>query len=91
MTCTGGHRCNHCHRMLQVKPKLPDVKIRSHRFPDATGGMDNGFSSYAVPAFCHRPGFFIFYFLFLFLLFLYHFIDPWAEPMLVTYIVSVYY
>ena len=28
--------------LLRVKPKLPDTKIRSHRFPDETGGMDNG-------------------------------------------------
>ena len=42
--------------MLQVKPKLPGVMTRSHRFPDATGGMDSGFSSCAVPAFCRSPG-----------------------------------
>ena len=42
--------------LLQVKPKLPGVKTRSRRFLDATGGMDNGFSSCAAPAFCHGPG-----------------------------------
>ena len=42
--------------MLQVKPKLPGVMTRSHRFLDAMGGMDSGFSSCAVPAFCHGPG-----------------------------------
>ena len=42
--------------MLRVKPKLPGVKTGSRRFPDVTGGMDNGFSSCAAPAFCHGPG-----------------------------------
>ena len=42
--------------MLQVKPKLPGAKTGSRRFPDVTGGMDSGFSSCAVPAFCHGPG-----------------------------------
>ena len=42
--------------LLRVKPKLPDAKIGSHRFPDATGGIDNGFSLCTVPAFCHGPG-----------------------------------
>ena len=42
--------------LLQVKPKLPSVKIRSHRFPDATGGMDSGFSLCTAPAFCCGPG-----------------------------------
>ena len=42
--------------MLRVKPKLPGVKTGSHRFPDATGGMDSGFSSCAAPAFCRGPG-----------------------------------
>ena len=42
--------------LLQVKPKLPDAKIRSRRFLDAMGGMDNGFSSCTAPAFCRGPG-----------------------------------
>ena len=42
--------------MLQGKAKLPGVKTRSRRFLDATGGMDSGFSSCAVPAFCCGPG-----------------------------------
>ena len=42
--------------LLQVKPKLPGAKTGSHRFPDATGGMDSGFSSCAAPAFCCGPG-----------------------------------
>ena len=42
--------------LLQVKPKLPDAKIRTRRFLDATGGMDSGFSSCAAPAFCRGPG-----------------------------------
>ena len=42
--------------LLQVKPKLPNAKIGSHRFLDAKGGMDDGFSSCAVPAFWHSPG-----------------------------------
>ena len=42
--------------LLRVKPKLPSAKTGSRRFPDAMGGMDNGFSSCAVPAFCHGPG-----------------------------------
>ena len=42
--------------MLQVKPKLPGAKTGSRRFLDTTGGMDNGFSSCAAPAFCHGPG-----------------------------------
>ena len=42
--------------LLQVKPKLPNAKIRSCRFPDVTGGMDNGFSSCTALAFCHGPG-----------------------------------
>ena len=42
--------------MLRVKPKLPGAKTGSHRFPDATGGMDSGFSSCTAPAFCRSPG-----------------------------------
>ena len=42
--------------LLPVKPKLPDAKIGSHRFPDAVGGMDNGFSWCTAPAFCRGPG-----------------------------------
>ena len=42
--------------MLQVKPKLPGVKTGSRRFLDATGGMDSGFSSCAVPDFCRGSG-----------------------------------
>ena len=42
--------------VLQVKPKLPGVKSGSCRFPDVMGGMDNGFSPCAVPAFCRGPG-----------------------------------
>ena len=42
--------------LLRVKPKLPGAKTGSHRLPDAMGGMDNGFSSCAAPAFCHGPG-----------------------------------
>ena len=42
--------------VLRVKPKLPNAKIGSCRSPDATGGMDNGFSSCAAPAFCCGPG-----------------------------------
>ena len=42
--------------MLQVMPKLPSMKTRSHRFPDVMGGMDSGFSSCTVPAFCRGPG-----------------------------------
>ena len=42
--------------MLRVKPKLPGAKTRSRRFPDATGGMDSGFSSCGAPAFCRSPG-----------------------------------
>ena len=42
--------------LLQVKPKLPNVKIGSCRSPDAMGGMDNGFNSCAAPAFCCSPG-----------------------------------
>ena len=46
----------YCHPMLRVKPKLPDAKTRSCRFPDAMGGMDNGFSLCTAPAFCCSPG-----------------------------------
>ena len=42
--------------LLQVKPKLPGTKTGSRRLPDVTGGMDNGFSSCAAPAFCRCPG-----------------------------------
>ena len=42
--------------MLQVKPKLPGAKTGSRRFPDVMGGMDSGFSSCTVPAFCRGPG-----------------------------------
>ena len=42
--------------LLRVKPKLPSVKTRSCRFPDVMRGMDSGFSSCAVPAFCCSPG-----------------------------------
>ena len=42
--------------LLRVKPKLPGAKTGSRRFPDTTGGMDNGFSSCAAPAFCRGPG-----------------------------------
>ena len=42
--------------LLRIKPKLPGAKTGSRRFLDATGGMDNGFSSCAAPAFCHGPG-----------------------------------
>ena len=42
--------------LLRVKPKLPGAKTRSCRFPEVTGGMDNGFSSCAAPAFCRGPG-----------------------------------
>ena len=42
--------------LLRIKPKLPGAKTGSRRFPDATGGMDSGFSSCAAPAFCRGPG-----------------------------------
>ena len=32
------------------------MKTGSRRFPDATGGMDSGFSLCAAPAFCRGPG-----------------------------------
>ena len=44
------------YNVLQVKPKLPSTKTGSRRFPDATGGMDSGFSLCAAPAFCRGPG-----------------------------------
>ena len=31
--------------LLRVEPKLPGTKTGSHRFLDAMGGMDSGFSS----------------------------------------------
>ena len=42
--------------LLCAKPKLPGVKTGSHRFPDATGGLDSGFSLCTAPAFCRGPG-----------------------------------
>ena len=42
--------------LLRVKPKLPGAKTGSRRLPDVKRGMDSGFSSCAVPAFCRSPG-----------------------------------
>ena len=42
--------------LLRVKPKLPGAKTGSCRFLDVMRGMDSGFSSCAVPAFCRGPG-----------------------------------
>ena len=42
--------------LLQVNPKPPGAKTGYCRVPEATGGMDDGFSSCAVLAFCRSPG-----------------------------------